>query len=151
VPDAPSGHAYPNLQFFLFGRARPGRPARHIGAVRASFALLARLTGLPSRVVVGFDVPASGTVTAADAIAWPEVLFTDLGWVPFDPMPRAMTPPVEADFSRPAADTRHRRRLRRRRQRGAERFRAAGRFCRRARVRPAGRAGGRRRFPGLRC
>ena len=100
VPDAPSGHAYPNLQFFLFGPRDQGGQRGTSEQFAASFALLARLTGLPSRVVVGFDVPASGTVTAADAIAWPEVLFTDLGWVPFDPMPKSDDPrPVEADFT----------------------------------------------------
>jgi hypothetical protein len=100
VPDAPSGHAYPNLQFFLFGPRDQGGQRGTSEQFAASFALLARLTGLPSRVVVGFDVPASGTVTAADAIAWPEVLFTDLGWVPFDPMPKSDDPrPVEEDFT----------------------------------------------------
>jgi hypothetical protein len=100
VPDAPSGHAYPNLRFFLFGLRDQGGQRGTSEQFAASFALLARLTGLPSRVVVGFDVPASGTVTAADAIAWPEVLFTDLGWVPFDPMPKSDDPrPVEEDFT----------------------------------------------------
>jgi hypothetical protein len=100
VPDAPSGHAYPNLQFFLFGPRDQGGQRGTSEQFAASFALLARLTGLPSRVVVGFDVPAGGTVTAADAIAWPEVLFTDLGWVPFDPMPKSDDPrPVEEDFT----------------------------------------------------
>jgi hypothetical protein len=100
VPDAPSGHAYPNLQFFLFGPRDQGGQRGTSEQFAASYALLARLTGLPSRVVVGFDVPASGTVTAADAIAWPEVLFTGLGWVPFDPMPKSDDPrPVEEDFT----------------------------------------------------
>jgi hypothetical protein len=101
VPDAPSGHAYPNLQFFLFGPREQGGQRGTSEQFAASFALLARLTGLPSRVVVGFDVPrGGGTVTAADAVAWPEVLFTDLGWVPFDPMPKSKDPrPVEEDFT----------------------------------------------------
>jgi hypothetical protein len=100
VPDAPSGHAYPNLQFFLFGPREQGGQRGTSEQFAASFALLARLTGLPSRVVVGFGVPAGGTVTAADALAWPEVLFTDLGWVPFDPMPKSDDPrPVEEDFT----------------------------------------------------
>jgi Transglutaminase-like superfamily/TgpA N-terminal domain len=101
VSDAPSGHAYPNLQFFLFGPREQGGQRGTSEQFAASFALLARLTGLPSRVVVGFDVPrGGGTVTAADAVAWPEVLFTDLGWVPFDPMPKSKDPrPVEEDFT----------------------------------------------------
>ena len=101
VPDAPSGHAYPNLQFFLFGPRDQGGQRGTSEQFAASFALLARLTGLPSRVVVGFEVPAGGgTVTAADAIAWPEVLFDGLGWIPFDPMPKGDNPrPVEEDFT----------------------------------------------------
>jgi hypothetical protein len=102
VSDAPSGHAYPNLSFFLFGRRDQGGQAGTSEQFAASFALLARLTGLPSRVVVGFDAPAGGgTVTAADAIAWPEVLFDELGWVAFDPLPKSKEPPrpVEEDFT----------------------------------------------------
>jgi hypothetical protein len=101
VADAPSGHAYPNLSFFLFGRRDQGGQVGTSEQFAASFAVLARLTGLPSRVVVGFDAPAAGgTVTGGDAIAWPEILFDGLGWVPFDPMPKNKDPrPVEEDFT----------------------------------------------------
>jgi transglutaminase-like putative cysteine protease len=102
VADAPSGHAYPNLSFFLFAPRDRGGQIGTSEQFAASFALLARLGGLPSRVVVGFDVPAGGgTVTGADALAWPEVLFEDLGWVAFDPMPKSKEPPrpVEEDFT----------------------------------------------------
>ncbi|UQU62892.1 DUF3488 and transglutaminase-like domain-containing protein [Couchioplanes caeruleus] len=102
VPDAPSGHAYPNLSFFLFGPRGQGGQRGTSEQFAASFALLARLTGLPSRVVVGFDAPkAGGPVTAGDAVAWPEVLFDDLGWVAFDPLPKSdeKPRPVEDDFT----------------------------------------------------
>ncbi|GAB2584984.1 hypothetical protein Aab01nite_53460 [Paractinoplanes abujensis] len=101
VADAPSGHAYPNLNFFLFGPREQGGQVGTSEQFAASFALLARLTGLPSRVVVGFDAPAAGgVVTAASALAWPEVLFDGLGWVAFDPLPKSRTPrPVEEDFT----------------------------------------------------
>nr|WP_296068044.1 transglutaminase domain-containing protein [uncultured Actinoplanes sp.] len=101
VPDAPSGHAYPNLAFFLFGPRGQGGQAGTSEQFAASYALLARLTGLPTRVVVGFDAPAAGgTVTGGDALAWPEVLFDGLGWVPFDPMPKGKDArPVEEDFT----------------------------------------------------
>ena len=101
VADAPSGHAYPNLTFFLFGPRDQGGQRGTSEQFAASFALLARLTGLPSRVVVGFDAPAGGgAVTAGEAIAWPEVLFDGLGWVAFDPMPKIKSPrPVEEDFT----------------------------------------------------
>jgi transglutaminase-like putative cysteine protease len=101
VADAPSGHAYPNLAFFLFGPRAQGGQVGTSEQFAASFALLARLTGLPSRVVVGFDAPAAGgAVTGGNAIAWPEVLFDGLGWVAFDPLPKSKDPrPVEEDFT----------------------------------------------------
>ncbi|WIM98651.1 DUF3488 and transglutaminase-like domain-containing protein [Actinoplanes oblitus] len=101
TPDAPSGHAYPNLQYFLFGPRGQGGQEGTSEQFAASFALLARLTGLPSRVVVGFEAPArGGEVTGGNAVAWPEVLFDGLGWVPFDPMPTTDDPtPVEQDFT----------------------------------------------------
>jgi hypothetical protein len=39
-------------------------------------------------------------VTGADALAWPEVLFDEVGWVAFDPMPVADVPPrpLEDEF-----------------------------------------------------
>jgi Transglutaminase-like superfamily/TgpA N-terminal domain len=57
-----------------------------------AFAVLGRVVGLPTRVVVGF---APGTPTATgvydvrskDARVWPEVKFENVGWVAFDPAP----------------------------------------------------------------
>ncbi|WFE36704.1 DUF3488 and transglutaminase-like domain-containing protein [Micromonospora sp. WMMD975] len=98
--DAPSGHAYPNLTFFLFGPRNGGGQRGTSEQFAASFAVLGRLAGLPTRVVVGFAPKADGPVRAADAYAWPEVLFEGVGWVPFDPMPRPDSEPrpVEEDF-----------------------------------------------------
>ncbi|GGS06124.1 hypothetical protein GCM10010169_58640 [Micromonospora fulviviridis] len=98
--DAPSGHAYPNLAFFLFGPRNGGGQRGTSEQFAASFAVLGRLAGLPTRVVVGFEPKADGPVRAADAYAWPEVLFEGVGWVPFDPMPRPDEEPrpVEEDF-----------------------------------------------------
>ncbi|GIJ23876.1 hypothetical protein Vlu01_45000 [Micromonospora lutea] len=100
VADAPSGHAYPNLGFFLFGPRNGGGQRGTSEQFAASFAVLGRLAGLPTRVVVGFAAPGSGPVRAADAYAWPEVLFDGLGWVAFDPLPRPDEEPrpVEEDF-----------------------------------------------------
>jgi transglutaminase-like putative cysteine protease len=92
--DAPSGHAYPNLRFFLFDDPRAGGRRGTSEQFAAAFAALGRLMGLPTRVVVGFRTPAGGgTITGGDAIAWPEVLFSGIGWVAFDPMPQANVPP----------------------------------------------------------
>ncbi len=107
VADAPSGHAYPNLSFFLFGPRGQGGQRGTSEQFAASFAVLGRLIGLPTRVVVGFRPPAGGgPVTGADAYAWPEVLFDELGWVPFDPLPQSDQEPrpVEEDF-RPKPET----------------------------------------------
>jgi TgpA N-terminal domain/Transglutaminase-like superfamily/Domain of unknown function (DUF4129) len=54
---------------------------------------LARLLGIPSRIAVGYTAgsPAGrrGTwkVTTGDAHAWPELYFTGLGWIRFEPTP----------------------------------------------------------------
>ncbi|WP_412101243.1 transglutaminaseTgpA domain-containing protein [Micromonospora maris] len=100
VADAPSGHAYPNLAFFLFGPRNGGGQRGTSEQFAASFAVLGRLAGLPTRVVVGFAAPGDGPVRAGDAYAWPEVLFDGVGWVPFDPLPRPDDEPrpVEEDF-----------------------------------------------------
>jgi hypothetical protein len=92
--DAPSGHAYPNLRFFLFGDPRAGGQRGTSEQFAAGFAALGRLMGLPTRVVIGFQTPAGGgLITAADGLAWPEVLFSDVGWVAFDPLPQPNTTP----------------------------------------------------------
>lgn len=98
--DAPSGHAYPNLGFFLFGPRNGGGQEGTSEQFAAAFAVLGRLSGLPTRVVVGFRTSGRGPVLAGDAYAWPEVLFDGLGWVPFEPLPRPNEEPrpVEEDF-----------------------------------------------------
>ncbi|MFY1650659.1 transglutaminaseTgpA domain-containing protein [Solwaraspora sp. WMMB762] len=106
VADAPSGHAYPNLGFFLFGPRDAGGQRGTSEQFAAAYALLGRLMGLPTRVVVGFVVPSGdATVHGRHAVAWPEVFFSGVGWVPFDPLPRPdSTPrPIEEEF-RPAPD-----------------------------------------------
>ncbi|MET7400141.1 transglutaminaseTgpA domain-containing protein [Dactylosporangium sp. NPDC005572] len=91
---APSGHAYPNLRFFLLGDPGRGGGRGTSEQFAAAYAVLGRLMGLPTRVAVGFAAPAgNGTVRAGDALAWPEVLFTGVGWVPFDPLPAPGTQP----------------------------------------------------------
>ncbi|MBO0729976.1 MAG: transglutaminase domain-containing protein, partial [Acidimicrobiaceae bacterium] len=74
-----------------FARSKQGTPEQFATA----FALMARSVGLPARVVVGFqtgDIDAqSATVTVhgSDATVWPEVQFSGVGWVQFDPVPTA--------------------------------------------------------------
>lgn len=59
--------------------------------IASSLVVLARLNGLPARLVTGY-VPAERnpvtgdfTVRERDAHAWAEVWFPEVGWVPFDP------------------------------------------------------------------
>jgi transglutaminase-like putative cysteine protease len=56
-----------------------------------AMAVLARLVGLPSRLVVGYAPgsydPSTGRVviTEAEAHSWPEIYFSAVGWVRFEP------------------------------------------------------------------
>jgi len=92
----PAGSSYARLETFLFGQfGDPGAQAGTSEQFATAFAVLARATGLPTRVVVGFrpgQRQADGTwlVRGRDALAWPEVYFTGQGWVPFDPTPTAV-------------------------------------------------------------
>lgn len=106
-PQAPSGHAYPNLAFFLFKSIPAGGQKGTSEQFAAAYAVLARLLGLPSRVIVGFNAKAgTNTITAGDAFAWPEVYFRGIGWVSFNPLPQQGNPPrpPEQEF-RPRPDT----------------------------------------------
>lgn len=61
-----------------------------------AFALAARQQGIPTRIAVGYRITEVDenstevfleTVTTEQYDAWPEVLFEDIGWVAFDPVP----------------------------------------------------------------
>ncbi|MCA2221035.1 transglutaminaseTgpA domain-containing protein [Nonomuraea aurantiaca] len=85
--NSPPGHSYRSIQFFLT-EAKKGTTEQFA----ASYALLARSLGLPSRVVVGFGPGKSEgggvrQVLAGDVLAWAEVEFKGIGWVPFYPTP----------------------------------------------------------------
>lgn len=81
-----SGNGLSDLQAFLADRSG------YCEQFAATMAIMARVVGIPSRVVVGFTPgsrEADGTweVTAHDAHAWPELWFNDVGWVRFEPTP----------------------------------------------------------------
>jgi transglutaminase-like putative cysteine protease len=85
--DAPD-HRRP-LDAFLF-KDRAGSCQHFAGAA----ALLLRLAGVPARVAVGFAPGVAGSdgrwvIRDRDAHAWVEVWYQGLGWVVFDPTPRA--------------------------------------------------------------
>lgn len=68
----------------------------------SAFALMARTLGIPTRIVVGYLPGVSTpervngqtvfTVSSTQLHAWPEVLFPDIGWVPFEPTNSLGTP-----------------------------------------------------------
>ncbi|MEV0613027.1 DUF3488 and transglutaminase-like domain-containing protein [Nonomuraea sp. NPDC050404] len=83
---APPGHSLKGLEFFL-ETTRRGTSEQFA----ATFALMARTLGLPSRVVVGFRPgQTSGGiyhVKSGHVMAWAEIKFEGLGWRPFYPTP----------------------------------------------------------------
>lgn len=82
----PTGHGWPQLQQFLLGSER-GTSEQFA----AAYVALARLNGIPARLVVGFRAPAAAdldgwtTVRNRDVLAWPEVAVNGVGWWPLDP------------------------------------------------------------------
>jgi len=87
------GHSYGRLLDFLTV-SRVG----YAEQFAASFAVMARALGVPSRLVVGFlttdDQPpagaaaeAEGVITSHQAHVWAEVYLNGAGWVAFDPTP----------------------------------------------------------------
>jgi transglutaminase-like putative cysteine protease len=74
-----------------------------------TMALMARAVGIPSRVVVGFTggrLTDDGeyVVEARNAHAWPELWFAGIGWVWFEPTPRAGAGVTQPDYSRDRPD-----------------------------------------------
>ncbi len=91
---APSGHSDNAVDRFLFD-TRTGYCEQFAG----SFALLARLLHMPTRVAVGFQPGAEkdGTfsVKDKDAHAWPEVYIEGVGWTAFEPTPGRANPQAQ--------------------------------------------------------
>ncbi len=78
-----SGHSWPHLKEFLLS-SRRGTSEQFA----AAYVALARIRGIPARLVVGFRVPEqaeSYTVHNSNVEAWPEVAVEGVGWVPLDP------------------------------------------------------------------
>lgn len=83
-PNLPAGHGWPQLVQFLDPQ-RPGAGTSEQFA--AAYVALARVVGIPARLVVGFRAPAASSylVRNRDVLAWPEVAVRGLGWIPLDP------------------------------------------------------------------
>lgn len=88
----PTGHGWPQLRAFLT-KQRFGTSEQFA----AGYVVLARLNGIPARLVVGFRAPAEPdadglyTIRDSDAYAWPEVAVEGVGWWPLDPVDQAKT------------------------------------------------------------
>ncbi len=91
------GHGGDDVVRFLFNTKR-GYCEQFAG----TFAVLARLAGLPTRVAVGFTAGDRDATTGElvvrelNAHAWPEVFLGSAGWVAFEPTPGRGIPGGEA-------------------------------------------------------
>ncbi|MDP1793755.1 MAG: transglutaminase-like domain-containing protein, partial [Acidimicrobiales bacterium] len=90
------GHGGDDIVRFLF-TTRRGYCEQFAG----TYALLARLAGIPARVAVGFtpgetDGAGNYTVRELNAHAWPEVYLGSAGWVSFEPTPGRGMPGAES-------------------------------------------------------
>jgi transglutaminase-like putative cysteine protease len=100
---APSGNGYVTLKHFLLTKKSAGGGRGTSEQFASAFAVMGRVVGLPTRVVVGFHAGKRigahrYQVTSGDAFAWPEVYLAGHGWVAFDPTPvakKGATPPDE--------------------------------------------------------
>ena len=95
--DVSTGHSALDLEAWLTDPESPNYRTGYCEQFAASMALMGRIVGLPTRVVIGFtpgetveteDGPIQ-VVRERNAHAWVEVWFDGQGWVGFDPTPRS--------------------------------------------------------------
>lgn len=89
--EVPAGSGNSAIDAFL--QAKRGYCEQFAGTMAA----MARSLGIPARVAVGFtqgvkDGTDTWRVEGRHAHAWPEVYFTGIGWVPFEPTPQRGAP-----------------------------------------------------------
>lgn len=84
--EAPPPEVVDVADYFLFDLQRG-----YCDYYATSFVVLARAAGIPARFATGFAPgswnPDEGlwTITEAQAHSWPEILFPEYGWIPFEP------------------------------------------------------------------
>jgi transglutaminase-like putative cysteine protease len=106
VPATPPGRDF--VEYFLFDLKRG-----YCVYSAAAMAVMLREVDIPSRVVVGFAVPATSqstegsdgkitySVLNSQAHAWVEAYFPGYGWVTFDPTPRSDLPVIDRSLPAP--------------------------------------------------
>ncbi|WP_436501631.1 transglutaminaseTgpA domain-containing protein [Actinokineospora sp. HUAS TT18] len=104
--DLPTGHGWPQLRHFLT-KSKRGTSEQFA----AAYVVLARLNGIPARLVVGFRGSSQDggehVVRNGDVLAWPEVAVEGVGWVPLDPTGSAAAAgPARPDLAGVAAKAR---------------------------------------------
>lgn len=102
--NAPSGTGYGPLVNFLTTDNRG-----YCVHFSAAMALMARTVGIPSRVAIGFTPgtqqdDGSWVVTSHNMHAWPELYFSGLGWVRFEPTVSVGSEPEWTEIPEPDAE-----------------------------------------------
>ena len=95
--DRGTGNGVEDLEAFL----TPGPDGRvgYCEQFASAMAVMARVADIPSRVAVGFlrpdpVLPGSWVFSVRDQHAWPELYFSGVGWVRFEPTPADQAPSV---------------------------------------------------------
>ncbi len=106
--DIQPGHAASELDAWLLDENSPNFHTGYCENFATAMAVLARMVGVPSRVVLGFtpgepdpDNPGVVIVRDRNAHAWVELWIPGVGWVRFDPTPRGdgATPTTYTDVA----------------------------------------------------
>jgi hypothetical protein len=113
-PIALGGQTLAGVESFVEQEGARGNLEVFVTAV----ALLARCSGVPVRIAVGFPAPEADAQTGffkSDITAWIEVPFEEEGWIPYDPLPtaeelerqaqRLVNPPANPELPEPPEPT----------------------------------------------
>jgi transglutaminase-like putative cysteine protease len=102
--DVPADDSTDAILRFLRPTGSPDSRTGFCQQFAGTFAVMARDMGLPARVAVGFTpgiLESDGLYHVEDqhAHAWPEVYFTGIGWVAFEPTPSRGAPPSDEPWT----------------------------------------------------
>ncbi len=91
--DIDAGHAATDLAAWLFDPESPNFRTGYCEQFATGMAVMARMVGIPARVVLGFTPGEAGpdgviVVRQRNAHAWVELWIDNHGWTRFDPTPR---------------------------------------------------------------